>query len=163
MSSKTIYHIHHIIPKHMGGTDEPSNLVRLSIEEHAQAHLELYEKYGRPQDLWAYKGLTGQMTKEQMRIESVKIANTGRKQTPEHIAKRKASRMKTNPTPTLGMKLGPASAERKKKIGDAHRGKSNWHLGKKRSEETKEKMKQAALKREERKRNVSIHLVPKQP
>lgn len=29
-------HKHHIIPKHMGGT----------IEEHAEAHRQLYEKYG---------------------------------------------------------------------------------------------------------------------
>jgi len=31
-------HIHHIIPKHMGGTDEESNLVELTVEEHAEAH-----------------------------------------------------------------------------------------------------------------------------
>ena len=61
------------------------------------------------------------MSKEEMRIEAVKIANTGRKQTPEHIQKRTASRMKTNPTPTLGKKLGPSSEERKQKIGDALR------------------------------------------
>ncbi len=53
----TIYHIHHIIPKHMGGTDDPSNLVRLTLEEHAQAHKELYEKHGKWQDELAYKGL----------------------------------------------------------------------------------------------------------
>jgi hypothetical protein len=143
----TIYHNHHIIPRHAGGSDDLSNLVQLTIEEHAQAHLDLYEEFGRIQDLWAYKGLTGQMSKEEMRIEAVKIANTGRKQTPEHIQKRTASRMKTNPTPTLGKKLGPASEERKQKIGNALRGKSNCHLGRKRSEETKEKMRQAALNR----------------
>ena len=36
--SNTIYHIHHIIPKHLGGTDDPSNLIKLTIEEHAEAH-----------------------------------------------------------------------------------------------------------------------------
>ena len=30
-------HLHHIIPKHMGGTDDPDNLIKLSIEEHAEA------------------------------------------------------------------------------------------------------------------------------
>ena len=39
-------HTHHIIPKHAGGTDDPSNLVQLTVEEHAQAHKELFEKYG---------------------------------------------------------------------------------------------------------------------
>lgn len=31
-------HLHHIIPKHMGESDDPDNLVELSIEEHAEAH-----------------------------------------------------------------------------------------------------------------------------
>ena len=38
-----IYHKHHIIPKHMGGTDDPSNLIELTIEEHAEAHRKLFE------------------------------------------------------------------------------------------------------------------------
>lgn len=79
----TIYHNHHIIPKHAGGSDDLSNLVQLTVEEHAQAHLDLYEEFGLIQDLWAYKGLTGQMSKEEMRIEAVKIANTGRKRSEE--------------------------------------------------------------------------------
>ena len=29
----------------MGGTDEPSNIVLLSIEEHAEAHKKLYEEF----------------------------------------------------------------------------------------------------------------------
>lgn len=52
-------HIHHIIPKHMGGTDDPSNLVELTVAEHAQAHKELYEKYGKKEDLCAYYMLSG--------------------------------------------------------------------------------------------------------
>ena len=52
-------HIHHIIPRHMGGTDDPSNLIELTIEEHAEAHLKLYEQYGKRQDLWAYYLLSG--------------------------------------------------------------------------------------------------------
>ena len=52
-------HNHHIIPKHMGGTDDPSNLVELTVAEHAQAHKELYEKYGKTEDLCAYYMLSG--------------------------------------------------------------------------------------------------------
>lgn len=52
-------HIHHIIPRHMGGTDDPSNLVELTVADHAQAHKELYEKYGKKEDLCAYYMLSG--------------------------------------------------------------------------------------------------------
>jgi hypothetical protein len=52
-------HIHHIIPKHMGGTDDPSNLIELTVAEHAQAHKELYEQYGKTEDLCAYYMLSG--------------------------------------------------------------------------------------------------------
>ena len=58
--------MHHIIPKHMGGTDDSSNLIELTIEEHAEAHRELYEKYGKQEDLFAWKGLSGQWTKYQI-------------------------------------------------------------------------------------------------
>lgn len=56
---KHTLHKHHIIPKHAGGTDDPSNLVELTVEEHAEAHRKLYEEYGRIQDKLAYEGLKG--------------------------------------------------------------------------------------------------------
>ena len=66
----TIYtHKHHIIPKHMGGTDDPSNLIVLTIEEHAQAHLDLYNEHGYTQDLVAHRMLLGQINK----AEAIKL------------------------------------------------------------------------------------------
>lgn len=56
-----IYHVHHIVPKHMGGTDEPSNLITLTIEEHAEAHRALYEQYGKIEDLWAFQLLSNNL------------------------------------------------------------------------------------------------------
>lgn len=43
----------------MGGTDDPTNLVELTIEEHAEAHRLLYEQHGRWQDRVAWQGLAG--------------------------------------------------------------------------------------------------------
>ena len=43
-------HKHHIIPRHTGGSNHPSNIVVLSVEEHAEAHRKLYEEHGRWQD-----------------------------------------------------------------------------------------------------------------
>jgi hypothetical protein len=55
-------HIHHIIPKHMGGSNEPSNLIELTVEEHAEAHRKLWEKHGKIEDYVAWKGLSGQIS-----------------------------------------------------------------------------------------------------
>ena len=57
------YHIHHIIPRHAGGTDDPTNLVSLTVEEHANAHKLLYEEFGRTQDKVAWLSLSGQLGK----------------------------------------------------------------------------------------------------
>lgn len=59
-------HKHHIIPRHAGGTDDPENLVYLTIEQHAEAHRLLYEEHGRWQDYYAWQGLSGQIGKEEM-------------------------------------------------------------------------------------------------
>jgi hypothetical protein len=58
-------HTHHIIPRHAGGTDDPTNLVELTIAEHADAHRILYEEHGRWQDYVAWQGLLGLMTEEE--------------------------------------------------------------------------------------------------
>lgn len=48
------FHLHHIIPKHAGGTDDLGNLIPVTKEEHQKLHLERYEKYGDFRDLCAY-------------------------------------------------------------------------------------------------------------
>lgn len=58
-------HIHHIIPKHMGGTNDPSNLIELTVEEHAEAHRKLYEQYGHWEDNCAYLALSGQIGQDE--------------------------------------------------------------------------------------------------
>lgn len=59
-------HIHHIIPKHLGGTDDPENLIELTVEEHAEAHRILYEKHGRWEDKLAWQGLAGLISKQDL-------------------------------------------------------------------------------------------------
>lgn len=68
-----ITHLHHIIPRHAGGTDDPSNLIRLTIPEHADAHRTLYEEFGREEDRLAWMALSGMIGKEQIIREAMLI------------------------------------------------------------------------------------------
>ena len=63
-------HKHHTIPRYMGGTDDPDNMEVLSITGHANAHKELYEKYGHWQDKVAWLALAKIITHE----EAVRMA-----------------------------------------------------------------------------------------
>lgn len=85
----TIYHKHHIVPKHMGGTDDPSNLILLSVEEHAEAHKKLWEEHGNEYDRIAWLGLSNMIDKQQ--IISLILSENGRrsnkKLTDEHRRK----------------------------------------------------------------------------
>lgn len=78
-------HWHHIIPKHAGGTDEPSNLVLLTVEEHAEAHKKLWEQYGRWQDKVAWQTLSGQIDIQEARQQMMCYNNPMHK--PEVLAK----------------------------------------------------------------------------
>jgi len=70
-------HRHHKIPRHMGGTDEPSNIMECSIEEHAELHLALYLEHGKVEDWCAYNGLASNIGKEEI-LKTLQEAN-GRK------------------------------------------------------------------------------------
>ena len=62
----------------MGGTDDPSNIIELTTEEHAEAHRLLWEEHGSIYDKIAWRCLTGQISNEEANILATKAANTGR-------------------------------------------------------------------------------------
>ena len=119
-------HKHHIIPRHMGGSNDPSNLVELTVEEHAEAHRVLYETYGSEYDRIAYKALTGQIGKEEARILAAIEHNKGKVASAETRAKQSAA------------------AKGKKKSPTAARNSALARTGLKRSEEAKKNMSEAA-------------------
>lgn len=53
------YEVHHILPERLGGTHDISNLTVLYQDDHALAHLELYERLGDYRDLCAYHMISG--------------------------------------------------------------------------------------------------------
>jgi hypothetical protein len=74
----------------MGGTDDSTNLVELTIDEHAEAHRNLYEQYGKIEDKIAYLGLLKQIGQEEILLEKSKLGgrrNKGIPKTAEHKIK----------------------------------------------------------------------------
>ena len=83
-------HKHHIIPRHAGGTDDPSNIVELTVAEHADAHWLLWSLHKNPFDKIAAQGLDGMIGKEGI-IRQVQIANgKSRKGIPKSEAHKEA-------------------------------------------------------------------------
>jgi hypothetical protein len=117
-----IYHNHHIVPRHAGGTDDPSNIVKLTVEEHAEAHRILYEKYGRWQDHVAWLSLSKQISC----AEAIKLAQSN------------ANKGSNNPM--FGM-----FGEKNPNYGN--RGEKNPMFGKKQTEETCRKKRLSLINR----------------
>ncbi len=76
-----IYHWHHIVPRHAGGTNDPENLVRVTVEEHAELHFARYLKYGEMGDWLAAYSLSGQITHAEAAAEA---RREFQKQNPNH-------------------------------------------------------------------------------
>lgn len=57
----------------MGGSDDPENLILLSLEEHATAHKLLFEEHNKHEDYVAWKCLAGSMCKEEIIIELIRL------------------------------------------------------------------------------------------
>jgi hypothetical protein len=137
-------HKHHIVPRHMGGTDDPSNLIELTVEEHAEAHRKLYEEHGHIEDYCAWKGLSGQIGKEE--IIRLLMDPTGRVHT-EETKKKMSEAHKGKPKHTPESKQKISEVRKGKSLSEEHRSKISKSLegntrmiGKKLSEETKQKL-----------------------
>lgn len=50
----------------MGGTDDPTNLIELSVADHAEAHRVLFEKHGKSEDELAWRALSGQISLDEI-------------------------------------------------------------------------------------------------
>jgi hypothetical protein len=139
-----IKHKHHIIPRHAGGTDHPSNLVELTIEQHADAHRILYEEYGRNEDKWAWLGLSGQIGKVEI-LRQIAMAQKGVKK-PEGFGEKISAFRKTfkyseeSKKKMSDAKIGKSiSVEQKEKIRQSNIGKKQTAYQKQRAAETRQK------------------------
>lgn len=99
---------HHIVPKCLGGSDDEDNLVVLTPEEHFLAHQLLVKIYPEhkglkyalymmtkaPQGRRNNNKLYGWIKRDYLANRAQSRGHTGRKFSPEHIAKLKAARAK---------------------------------------------------------------------
>lgn len=118
----------------MGGSDDPSNLIELTIEEHAEAHRILYEQHGHWQDKVAWQGLLGLIGHQDIMREMYDARKGegnffyGKRHSEE--TKRKIS--EANKGRLKGI---PKSHEHKKKMRENNArywlGKTPWNKGKK--------------------------------
>ena len=151
---KTPTHKHHIIPKHAGGTDDPTNIIELTVEDHADAHKKLYEKYNRWQDYLAWQGLSGRMGKEDIIRAKTSAAHKGKKLTPEHveILREKGKNLIGDKNPMFGRTFN-MTEQAKEKISKSMMGKNKgnipWNKGKTDvfDESSKTKMSEKAISR----------------
>ena len=115
----------------MGGTDDPSNLIEVTVEQHSKEHRKLFEKYGRWEDELAYKALSGQISSYKVSQLVRRLSQLGRKASKE--ARKKQSEMKIGNKNALGNKarLGlPHTEKTKKKLSEGKMGKKNPMYGK---------------------------------
>jgi hypothetical protein len=155
-----IKHKHHIVPKHAGGSDDPTNLVELSIEEHAEAHRLLYEQYGRWQDKVAWLGLAKLIGQDEI-LKMIYAAHSGSNHTyygkprPETTKQKISEALKGHAVSDETRKIWQqqrtgrtVSEETRQKLSKAHKGRTipEWHkeiLRKPKTQEHKEKIRQA--------------------
>ena len=69
-------HKHHIIPRYEDGSDDPSNIVELTVTQHAMWHFAEWQRKGNKEDFLAWKGLTGTMKIDEMAIELMRIGGS---------------------------------------------------------------------------------------
>lgn len=131
-------HKHHIIPKHMGGDNNPLNLINVSIPMHAALHKDLFKHLHKIEDFIAWKCLEGKS--EECEIQRIELSKQGFekfKNSPkfqifkDNISKSLSGKKLSNShkmSISLGNKLAYKTGKRTtneiKALGNSHKGKT---------------------------------------
>ena len=102
MGTDIVWHKHHIVPKHAGGTDDPSNILKCNAAMHAFMHEQRYREVGDEYDRIAADALRKRIGKE----EAIRQAQIYSNQT------------------------RIVSEETRQKMSASHKGRIPWNKGK---------------------------------
>jgi hypothetical protein len=86
--SRDLMHKHHIIPRYMGGSNAPENLVEVTVTQHAMFHFCNFQLWGNMEDSIAWRALAGIIDKEQIVYEKV-LLGVEAARTPEVLQRKK--------------------------------------------------------------------------
>ena len=133
------YHRHHVVPKHAGGSNDPSNMTCLiTIEEHAEMHHYRYEMLGEWQDRLAWLGLSGGIGREEIR--AIRAAEVRRHIKVTEETRRKISFAVRNMSDATRKKMSDSALRRAPPSEETRKKLRNNQIGKILSEETRRKM-----------------------
>lgn len=154
-------HKHHIIPRHKGGTDNPENLVELTVTQHAMWHFAEWQRCGDWQDEVAWKALAKHIGKAEVFLRT---SSEGGKAFSGPCPARKGAwaRLREDPEAYAAMcqkmsegwrkKLGPKKEVKPKDPEETRRKISESLKGRQHTDEAKKRMSEAAKRRWERAR-----------
>jgi hypothetical protein len=141
LEEKFKYHTHHIIPTFMGGADTEENTVKLSIEEHIEAHLELAECFPIGSEERNKNLCSANITKVWANKLNIQIDISGENNPMWGKFHSEATKKK------IGQRSAKKyfSEEYREKLRNASLGTNNPMWGKTHKEETKRKISEAQL------------------
>jgi len=156
---------HHIVPRSIGGSDDPDNLVDLTAREHFVCHWLLTKMYtgeARGKMINAMYMMRAE-SPNQKRYESkitARVYETLRKEYSQYISKLNKGRIQPPEEKArqlaaqIGRKRQPFSEEWRSKLSAAKSGKNNNRYGVTVSEETRKKMSERASARKYSKETI---------
>ena len=149
---------HHIMPRSLGGSDKPENLVDLTAREHFICHWLLTKMYTGVARLKMINAMYMMRAESpnQKRYETkitARIYENIRKEYSEYISKLNKGRVQPlhekakQIAAITGRKRNPFSEEWRANLSAVHKGENNGMYGKTHSEETRQKISERAKKR----------------
>jgi len=135
---------HHLLPPELGGTDSDDNYVLLASKPHADAHMELFRRYGNGNDLAEYRRLMALHEAEQRAVSPPPSTGHKLKGIPKKPEHRKAI--------SLAKRGQYVSDEHRAKISATMKGNKNsqGHSSDEYKEKHSKRMKEAWVNRKAR-------------